>query len=245
MRKKIVAGNWKMNLNIEEASSLLNEIDDLVDELNDVSLIVAPPSLYIHLIDDMKNVSAASQNNSRNTNGAYTGEISAAMLKEMNVSYGIIGHSERREYQNELDQEIAEKFERLSENSICPILCVGESLEERNNGSYVAKVSGQIENVLKHGNNANQDFVLAYEPIWAIGTGETASPEQAQEMHAAIREKLQTIIGDRANSISILYGGSCKPNNAKELFSQKDIDGGLIGGASLKADSFIQIAKSF
>lgn len=245
MRKKIVAGNWKMNLGLTEAESLLSEVDDLAKELMDVDLVVAPPAIYIHLLNNSKNVLAASQNSSRNNNGAYTGEVSASMLERMGVAYGIIGHSERREYQKESDQEIAEKFERLVENRISPILCVGESLEERNNGSYVDKVSSQIESVLTHGNNKQNNFVIAYEPIWAIGTGETATPQQAQDMHEAIREKLQSLIGDRADSISILYGGSCKPSNAEELFKQKDIDGGLIGGASLKADSFIQIAKSF
>ena len=253
MRKHIVAGNWKMNLTFSEADELL---DELMSELEKVELprdekvIVCPPFPYIEMASDYANDSyfaVGAQNVSDQEKGAYTGEVSAAMLESMEIDYCIVGHSERRGYYGETDQIVATKVNQLLAHGLKPIVCVGEVLEEREAGRQLDVVKRQVEQGLFH-LTAEQmkQVVIAYEPVWAIGTGKTATPDQAQEIHAHIRSLLTAKYGkELADEISILYGGSCKPSNAKELFACPDIDGGLIGGAALKADDFIAIAMSF
>lgn len=248
-RKKIVAGNWKMNKDYQTGLELISEAVYMIkDELHkDVTTIFATP--YIHLSSVQKlmnaehNFHVAAQNCHHEKSGAYTGEISAEMLKSVGVSYVIIGHSERREYQKEDSTLLAKKVNIALENNLIPIFCIGEKLEERESNVHFDTVKKQIEESLFHLSEIQiKSIVLAYEPVWAIGTGKTASPEQAQEMHAFIRGVIATKYSPEiSESISILYGGSCNPSNAKVLFSQKDIDGGLIGGASLKSRDFTDI----
>ncbi len=239
MRKHIVAGNWKMNKSSHEAETLMDDINSLKAECE---LIVACPALYLESASKRNYwFSLAAQNCHHETSGAYTGEISVDMLASIGLKYCIIGHSERREYQKETDDIITQKFDLLVARGITPILCVGETLDVRQSGKHLEFVGNQLKYVLDNCKEVS-DFVLAYEPVWAIGTGETASPEQAQEVHAHLRSVLESYSKENT---SILYGGSCKPGNARELFAQTDIDGGLIGGASLKADSFLAIANSF
>lgn len=251
MRSKIVAGNWKMNLGFEEADELLFQISENLEESNsDVEVVICPPSVYLELASDFAEETSfkiGAQNISQYKDGAYTGEISAAMISSMDMDYCIVGHSERRKYFNETAEVLAEKVDNLLEYGLQPIFCVGESLEQRESGEYFDVVKSQISDSLFHLNQSEfANVVIAYEPVWAIGTGKTASPEQAQEMHAFIRSIVQEKYGlDLADETSILYGGSCNAKNAKELFSQKDVDGGLIGGASLKADDFSKIINSF
>ncbi|MGK0383687.1 MAG: triosephosphate isomerase, partial [Bacteroidia bacterium] len=188
----------------------------------------------------------SAQNCHQEKNGAFTGEVSAESLASYDCEYCIVGHSERRQYFKEDDKLINQKIQRLFENKVKPIYCCGELLEERESGKHFEVVETQIQSALQGFKNEELlNLVVAYEPVWAIGTGKTASPEQAQEMHAFIRQKLAQVMGDDAERVSILYGGSVKPNNANELFSQKDIDGGLIGGASLSATDFLAIIDSF
>lgn len=252
MRKRIVAGNWKMNKTFSEAETLLFDIADLLGEkrTEGVEVVVCPPALYLELASDIaqqNDFNCGAQNLSQYKAGAYTGEISAEMIKSAGVKYAILGHSERRMYFGENDEVLAIKIDRALENNLLPIYCCGEVLEEREQERHFEVVEGQIEKALFH-LTADQvkDIVIAYEPVWAIGTGKTASPAQAQEMHARIRAKLASQYGQEiANDISILYGGSCNPSNAQELFAQPDVDGGLIGGASLKAEDFVAIVNSF
>ena len=251
MRKKVVAGNWKMNLDYAEGISIFSEIVNMVkDEKNGAqqAIICAP---YIHLNSLAKlggdTVKIGAQNCHQNESGAYTGEISAKMIKSVGCEYVIIGHSERRQYFAETDALLAEKTTVALKNNLVPIFCIGETLDERNNGSYFDVIKSQLENGV-FGLNT-EDFskiILAYEPVWAIGTGLTASSDQAQEVHAFIRKEIAVKYGEStAEATSILYGGSCNPKNAAELFAQKDIDGGLIGGASLKSRDFVDIIKAF
>jgi triosephosphate isomerase len=253
MRKKIVAGNWKMNKNFSEGLTLASEVVNIVnDELNDdVTVIMCSP--FIHLAQVAKNaeesdkVFVGAQNMSEHTSGAYTGDISAEMIKSVGAEYVILGHSERREYHNETNEQLAKRVDLALEMGLTPIFCCGESLEIRESGKEVSYVCNQLTESLFHlTEDEIQKIVIAYEPIWAIGTGKTASSQQAQDMHKALRDFLAGQFGQEvADEISILYGGSAKPDNAKELFSQPDVDGGLIGGASLKARDFVEIAKSF
>ncbi|UII22104.1 triose-phosphate isomerase [Fulvivirga ligni] len=253
MRQKIVAGNWKMNNTLDEGLKLTSEIVNMVsDEVNtDVKVILAPPFVYLTqvkgLIKDADKISLSAQNCNDNESGAYTGEVAASMLASIGTEYVILGHSERREYFEETNEQLAKKIDLALKNNLKPIFCCGESLEVRENGLFKEFVSNQIEESLFHlGEDELKKVVIAYEPIWAIGTGKTASTEQAQEMHASIRELLAERYGaEIAEEISILYGGSCKPGNAPELFACKDVDGGLIGGASLKSRDFVDIIKSF
>ena len=251
MRRNIVAGNWKMNLSFELADDLVNDIAEKLDsvELN-ADVVICPPFPYLELTSDLaqeSNFFAGAQNVASFDNGAYTGEVSSKMLASMNVDYCIVGHSERRKYFNETNQEIATKITKLLKDDIKPIFCLGEVLEERESGKHFDVVQKQLEESLF--NLTSQEIlnvVIAYEPVWAIGTGKTATSLQAQEMHAFIRSLLDKKYGNEvAEEISILYGGSCNAKNAKELFANKDVDGGLIGGASLKAEDFIAIIKSF
>ena len=248
MRKKIVAGNWKMNLTKNEGLLL---VEGVVNGANtaDVKVILAPPFPFIsdaYSVTGRSGVSISGQNCHQEQNGAYTGEVSAAALKSFGCEYCIVGHSERRQYFGENDELINHKIKQLLENDLQPIYCCGESLEQREDERHFEVVGEQIQSALQgFTKDELKKIVFAYEPIWAIGTGVTATPEQAQEMHAFIRQKLAQVLVNEAEEISILYGGSVKPDNAKELFSQKDIDGGLIGGASLNATDFLAIIDSF
>jgi len=253
MRQKIVAGNWKMNKTFEEADELLFDITKRMENLpQDVQLIVCPPSVYLELATDIVeedeiDLKVGAQNVSHFDNGAYTGEISAAMLSSMNMDYCLVGHSERRKYFGESHEMLAKKVDQLLTFGIEPIFCCGEVLEEREAGKHFDVVKAQITDSLFHLNDQEMsNVVVAYEPVWAIGTGKTATAAQAQEMHAFIRSILTEKYGEElSNEISILYGGSCNPGNAAELFANPDVDGGLIGGAALKADDFLKIAQSF
>ena len=251
MRKKIVAGNWKMNTTVTEGVALAEAIVAKVNELpKGVQLVVAPP--FTHLVPVAQvlkgsPVALSAQNCADQPKGAFTGEVAAAMLKDAGCAYTILGHSERREYYGETSEKLVKKMALAFENGLKVIFCVGEKLEERNENRHFDVVSAQISEVL-FGLTAEQmaNVVIAYEPVWAIGTGVTATSEQAQEIHAFIRKTLAAHFGAKvAEETTILYGGSCKPSNAKELFACPDIDGGLIGGASLKADDFLAIAKSY
>ena len=251
MRKKIVAGNWKMNTTVAEGAELAKGIVAKVNEIpKGVQLVVAPP--FTHLVpvaEALKGspVALSAQNCADQPKGAFTGEVSAAMLKSVGCAYTILGHSERREYYGETSEKLVKKMALAFENGLKVIFCVGEKLEEREEGNHFDVVSAQISEVL-FGLEPEQmkNVVIAYEPVWAIGTGVTATSEQAQEIHAFIRKTLAAHFGEKiAEETTILYGGSCKPSNAQELFACPDIDGGLIGGASLKADDFIAIAKAY
>ncbi len=253
MRNKIVAGNWKMNKTLDEGMELASEIINMVNsEVTDDALaIICPPFTHLgsisKLIGEAKNVFLGAQNCNDNTSGAYTGEISVDMLKSVGVQYVIIGHSERREYYGEDNALLAKKVDTVLEAGLSPIFCCGEPLEIREADTHFDYVTNQItESIFHLGEDDFKKLVIAYEPIWAIGTGKTATEQQAQEMHARLRQHLAGKYGDEvAESISLLYGGSCKPSNAKELFSEKDVDGGLIGGAALKSRDFVDIIKSY
>ncbi len=252
MRSKIVAGNWKMNLTFEKADELLYQIGEQIEKgvPKDVELIVCPPAVYLELATDFAQeveFKIGSQNVSQFEKGAYTGEISAEMLSSIDVDYCIIGHSERRKYFNETSKDLVAKVERLLEYGIQPIFCIGEQLEDRENNKYFDVLKEQLTSGLFNLSSSEfSNVVVAYEPVWAIGTGKTASPQQAQEIHAFIRGLISEKYGkELAGETTILYGGSCNAQNAKDLFSQADVDGGLIGGASLKPMDFIAIAKSF
>ena len=253
MRKHIVAGNWKMNKTFEQADDLINEIVEKLEttELDrNTLLILCPPFPYLEMTSDYANDSyfmVGAQDVSSHEEGAYTGEISAAMLDSMDLDYCIVGHSERRQYHGESNAMVAAKVDQLLKHDIKPIVCCGEVLAERESEKQFDVVKQQIVEGLFH-LSAEQfsNIVIAYEPVWAIGTGKTATPEQAQEIHAFIRNLIAEKYGKEiADNTSILYGGSCKPTNAKEIFAQADVDGGLIGGACLKADDFLAIATSF
>ncbi len=252
MRKNMVAGNWKMNKTFQEAEELISEvISELEKSEHSCDVVVCPPAVYLELASDYSSDSGVmaigAQNVSEYEKGAYTGEISAAMLASMDVQYCIVGHSERRKYFGETNKQLALKVERLLENAIHPIYCCGEQLEEREAGKHFEVVEKQIDEALFHfGEEEFGNIVIAYEPVWAIGTGKTATPEQAQEMHAFIRRVIANKYGEEvAENTTILYGGSCNAKNAKELFANPDVDGGLIGGASLIAKDFVQIVNSF
>lgn len=249
MRKQIVAGNWKMNLNAAESQEL---IDALKAQTFDDGVHVAIATPYVHLaaaVDQTAGTSidVAAQNMHQAASGAYTGEVSAAMLEGIGVKTVILGHSERRAYFHETDALLAEKVNAALENDMHVIFCFGEELEDRKSEAHFDLVTSQLTNGLFHLNVSQwANITLAYEPVWAIGTGETASPAQAQEMHAHIRAVLAAKYDDAlAQSVSVLYGGSVKPANAKEIFAQTDVDGGLIGGASLKAEDFAAIVNAF
>lgn len=249
MRKKIVAGNWKMNLSLQDGVQLAKEVESLVAKgVKADEVIVGVP--FIHLSEVAKVLSRAklaSQNCANKASGAYTGEVSVEMIKSTGAEYVIIGHSERREYYNETSEILNEKLALILEAGLTPIYCCGEPLDVREANGQNDFVKKQFEEtILKLSKEDFQKIVIAYEPIWAIGTGVTASKEQAQEIHAYIRGVIADKFGQEvADNTSILYGGSCNPKNAQELFAQPDIDGGLIGGASLKAEDFTTIAQSY
>lgn len=250
MRKKVIAGNWKMNKNLEDSLKLATEVVNIAkDEVtNDAQIVMCVPFTSLTAVATIlkgSKVALGAQNCSNKASGAYTGEISAEMLKSVGVSYVIIGHSERREYFAESNQMLAEKVDIVLANGMTPIFCCGETLAQREQGIHKTFINQQLTESLFHlTEDQFKKIVIAYEPIWAIGTGVTASTAQAQEMHEAIRSHLASKYGAAAESIAIQYGGSMKPDNAKELLSCKDVDGGLIGGASLKARDFIDIIKN-
>lgn len=251
MRKNIVAGNWKMNKTFAEAEELLTALAEKSEKNESkCETVVCPPSVYLELASDFADESelkVGGQNVNNHKNGAFTGEISASMLESMDIDYCIIGHSERRKYYGETNKLLAEKANALLEHGIIPIYCCGEVIEEREKEIHFDVVKTQLADGIFHLSDEEfQNVVIAYEPVWAIGTGLTATPEQAQEMHAFIRKLIAGRYNDKmADDTTILYGGSCNSGNAKELFSQKDVDGGLIGGASLKAEEFLKITDSF
>jgi triosephosphate isomerase (TIM) len=249
MRQKIVAGNWKMNKNAEETEDLLNDLIDKLHIDKDVQLIVTPT--FVNLVSavdhlEFTNIQVAAQNMHQAENGAYTGEISADMLKSIGVNTVILGHSERRAIFHETDSVIAYKVDTAMKHNMRVIFCFGEELKDRQDKQHFNVVENQLRDGLFQIDKSSWgNIILAYEPVWAIGTGETASPEQAQEMHEFIRETVRKAFGsDIAEVVSILYGGSVKPDNAKEIFSKPDVDGGLIGGAALKADDFAAIVNA-
>ncbi|MEA1896839.1 MAG: triose-phosphate isomerase [Bacteroidota bacterium] len=252
MRKKIVAGNWKMNNTLNTGIELAKKIDELVEKLppHDTGIILGVPHILLSEVADLINskyISVAAQNLAEWEKGAYTGEISAKMIKSTGAEYVLIGHSERRKYFNEEELSLHKKVNLALENGINPIYCCGEVLEERNSGKHFDIIKNQIKaGLFELDKDKFQNIIVAYEPVWAIGTGVTASSEQAQEMHKYIRKEIESHYGpDIAEDTTILYGGSCNPTNAAELFSNPDVDGGLIGGASLKAEDFISIITSF
>lgn len=252
MRTKIVAGNWKMNTLPSEGNELAKSINEFVitNKLSDdIKVILGVPFTHIDgiaTIVDHSKLSLSAQNCCMYSSGAYTGEISAKMIKSLNCRYVIIGHSERRQYFGDTNEVIAAKLDQCYENDLIPILCCGEKLEEREEENHFNIVKFQLINALTKVDAAKiSKTVIAYEPVWAIGTGRTASPQQAQEMHEFIRSTIKELYGENiSENISILYGGSVNAANASELFSCNDIDGGLVGGASLKAEEFIKIIKS-
>jgi len=248
MRKKIVAGNWKMNNNKAETSALIADLK-AKGSFNGVEVKVAPTAIHLaQAVEELSDsaIEVIGQNMHQATNGAYTGEISAAMLQSIGVNSVILGHSERRAYFNETDEALAEKVNTAVAHDMEVIFCFGEELDDRKSERHFEVVASQLKKALFHLEAAAwKTIVLAYEPVWAIGTGETASPEQAQEMHAFIRNLIQESYGaEVAENVAILYGGSVKPANAQEIFSKPDVDGGLIGGAALKADDFFAIVQS-
>ena len=251
MRKKIVAGNWKMNLEFAEAEELAATVaEQLEGQALDCEVVICPPALYLEMATDFAEESVlkvGAQNVSSHDSGAFTGEISASMLASVDVKYCIVGHSERRKYFHEDNVLLAQKVDRLLDYGRSPVYCCGEVLEEREKENHFKIVEQQITDGLFHLNEDEfSNVVIAYEPVWAIGTGRTASPAQAQEMHAFIRQLIAKKYGEYlSEETTLLYGGSCNAKNAKELFSQTDVDGGLIGGASLKAEEFVTIIKSF
>ncbi len=253
MRKKIVAGNWKMNMTAENGAGLVSEIVGMYDDevSRSVELIIAPPFPHLmqtfRLSKDSEHIHVAAQNCHFENSGAFTGEVSAPILKSFGVEYVILGHSERRAYFNEDAELLAKKLKAVLDSGLKPILCCGEPLEVREGNEQEDFVWGQLKATLASFKEEElSNLVLAYEPIWAIGTGKTASSHQAQEMHKSIRTNLAEFFSASfAENCSILYGGSCKPSNAKEIFEQEDVDGGLIGGAALKSRDFIDIARAF
>jgi triosephosphate isomerase len=249
MRAKIVAGNWKMNNDLAETETLITELKSQ-NKPQDVEVMIAPSFTNLwQAFNAMKDnpMEVVAQNMHFAESGAYTGEVSASMLKSIGIKTVILGHSERRAYFHETDDLLAKKVDAALQNELRVIFCFGEELKDRKSGKHESVVESQIKNALFHLDaTAFETIVLAYEPVWAIGTGETASPEQAQDMHAFIRKTLANKYGKNvADSVSILYGGSVKPNNANEIFGKPDVDGGLIGGASLNAEDFFAIVNAF
>lgn len=253
MRKKIVAGNWKMNLDYQEGLSLFSEIVNMVNDevTGKQEVVVCSPFIHLHSLVQMvkgyNKVAVGAQNAHQNESGAYTGETSAKMVKSAGAAYVILGHSERRQYFGETNELLAKKIEVALKHELRPIYCIGETLQEREDDRHFHIIKQQLEQGAFHLNAAHfGQLVIAYEPVWAIGTGVTATSSQAQEIHAFIRIEIAAKYGQEiADNTTILYGGSCNPKNAPDLFAQHDIDGGLIGGASLKSRDFVDIVKVF
>ena len=244
MRRKVIAGNWKMNMLPNEAIELMEGLIPKVKDSKDEIIVCVPyiDLFYTLLEAQQTNIHVGAQNVFYEDKGAYTGEVSAAMLKSINTEYVIIGHSERRRYFNETDEIVNKKARKALENGLKPIICVGETLEEKEQGKAIEVITNQVAKALKDLTIKDlSNTIIAYEPIWAIGTGKTATKEDAESSIKSIREKIKSIFN--TDDVSILYGGSVKPENAKELFSMPNIDGALVGGASLKADSFAGIVN--
>lgn len=248
MRQILVAGNWKLNGSLDSVKQLVEGITAGMQDVGNTAVAVCPPFVYIPLVArllDGSRVAWGSQDISDQEYGAYTGEVSGPMLNDFSCQYAIVGHSERRSLYAEDDAFTARKFAAARKSGLTPILCVGELLEEREQGVTEQVVSRQLDAVIDlEGVSALADAVIAYEPVWAIGTGKTATPDQAQDVHAYIRNKIKGLDSGVAEKVQILYGGSVKGANAAELFAMPDIDGGLIGGASLQADEFLAICKA-
>ncbi|MDA7857986.1 triose-phosphate isomerase [bacterium] len=248
MRRPIIAGNWKMNKTIAEASELVNNLKEALKEAKNREIVICPPFPALSAIKDLlkgSNIKLGAQNMYFEAKGAFTGEVSGVMLRDVGCEYVIIGHSERRQYFKETDEMVSKKLKVAISNGLIPIVCIGETLNEMEAGDTFKVLEKQVKDGLG-GLSPDEvsKLVVAYEPIWAIGTGKTATPQQAEEVHKFIRKLLSTIYGeDKALAIRILYGGSIKPANIKELMECENIDGGLVGGASLEADSFIKIVK--
>ncbi len=248
MRQPLVAGNWKMNGSLASIKSLVDGIKAGLSDVKSAEVAVCPPFVYLATVADMlsgSGVAVGSQDVSDKDSGAFTGEVAGDMIKEVGCKYAIVGHSERRSLYGESDEFTAQKFAAAQKHGLVPILCVGELLEEREQGITEEVVGRQLDAVINLvGIGALANSVIAYEPVWAIGTGKTATPEQAQDVHAFIRRKLAGMDAGVAENMQILYGGSMKPDNAVELIKQPDIDGGLIGGASLVAADFLAICRA-
>lgn len=248
MRRPLVAGNWKMNGSLESVRSLLEGIKQGVGEVKNAEVAVCPPFIYLPEVEQLLSggdIAWGGQDLSTESSGAFTGEVAASMLNDFGCKYVIVGHSERRTYHAESDQLVAKKFAVARAAGLAPILCIGETLEEREAGITNQVVARQLDAVIElEGVDALADGVIAYEPVWAIGTGKTATPDQAQEVHAFIRSRVADKSSSVADQLRILYGGSMKPGNAAELIGKPDIDGGLIGGASLKAENFLGICTA-
>lgn len=251
MRKNIVAGNWKMNTTLAEGVNLAKDVNEALKGFTpNCDVVIAVPFTHlasVNAVIDSAKLGLGAENCADHKSGAYTGEVSAAMVASTGANYVILGHSERRQYYGETSEILKEKVALALENNLTPIFCIGEVLEERENGSYLEVVKTQIEEALFEMSAADfSKLILAYEPVWAIGTGKTATDDQAEEMHAFIRKVIADKYGNEvAENTSILYGGSCKPSNAPQLFAKPNVDGGLIGGASLDAESFMGIVKAF
>ena len=250
MRKNIVAGNWKMNTTLDEGVELADQVNNLLQgKEKNCDVVVCVPFTHltsVNAVIDQDLIGLGAENCSEHEKGAYTGEVSAAMVKSTGASHVILGHSERRQYFGENNEQLLAKTKQALANGLTPIFCVGEVLEERENGTFNDVVAGQVEALFELSPEDFAKIVIAYEPVWAIGTGKTATADQAQDMHAHIRKVIADKYGkELADNTSILYGGSCKPSNAKELFAKPDVDGGLIGGAALKAEDFIGIVEAF
>ncbi|MDC7219212.1 MAG: triose-phosphate isomerase [Spirochaetales bacterium] len=248
MRQPLVAGNWKMNGSLESIGRLLQGIKAGMGDVKRAAVAVCAPAIYLPAVQQQlqgSGIAWGAQDVSAEASGAYTGEIATSMLKDFGCQFVIVGHSERRAYHGESDELVARKYAAARAAGLTPILCVGETLDEREQGVTESVVARQLDAVIRlEGVNALADGVVAYEPVWAIGTGKTASPEQAQDVHAFIRQRVAEQDGAVADGLRILYGGSMKPGNAQELIAKPDIDGGLIGGASLDADDFLGICTA-
>lgn len=249
MRRPMIAGNWKMYKNVTEALELANGIKRSAYDIENVEIVICPPFTDLSEVSEIlvdSNIGLGAQNCYWEKEGAFTGEVSASMLRSVGCNYVIIGHSERRKFFGETDETVNKKIKAAIDSGLIPIFCVGETLEEREKGKTLQVVKTQVTNGLKGFDEGYlETLIIAYEPVWAIGTGKTATPAQAQEVHAMIRDLLKDLFsGDFSGAVRILYGGSVKPDNIEELMKAGDIDGGLIGGASLKTEGFVDIIKS-
>ncbi|MBL7481807.1 triose-phosphate isomerase [Legionella bononiensis] len=246
MRRKMVAGNWKMNGRLDQVIHLTNQLKEQIESDSKTQTVIMPPIIYLPLVKEIlggSTIETGAQNVYPKDYGAYTGELSAPMLKDFGCRYVLVGHSERRHYFNEDENFVAQKFHHVKEHGMIPVLCVGETLIEREKGQTEQVIASQLRAVSENNKNCFANCVVAYEPVWAIGTGNTATPEQAQEVHQFIRGLIADVNNSDAERLTLLYGGSVNENNARALFAMPDIDGGLVGGASLNAKQFVEIVK--
>ncbi|KTD49198.1 triose-phosphate isomerase [Legionella quateirensis] len=246
MRRKMVAGNWKMNGRLDQVIQLTNQLNEQIESDSKIQTVIMPPIIYLPLVKEIlgeSTIETGAQNVYPKDSGAYTGELSAPMLKDFGCRYVLVGHSERRHYFNEDENFVAQKFHHVKEHGMIPVLCVGETLIEREKGQTEQVIASQLRAVSENNKKCFSECVVAYEPVWAIGTGNTATPEQAQEVHQFIRKLIADVNNSDAERLTLLYGGSVNENNARALFAMPDIDGGLVGGASLNAKQFVEIVK--